>query len=537
MANSLRTGGWSLAKDEKTKIPQRPGLCYTRMAGHRGALALSISSVSSHHWHAGSMSQSVRYPTEYPTDHPLLGERSIGRLWPLVVELAILAFTAPLLYFPEFVQPQVAKLCRCDADWMVGVAVALLALLWPLRRWLMGQWAAPLPRSVPVALWFWFLVMLPVAVWAAPPLLREQYAWPRGLILIWNFSLFWSVLSHASRERLTLGWALTGWMAAVVGIALLAPFGMEPRTKLPVIGTIQGFFPRPLMGLFAGAESGFSTNQVAGTLLYVLPLMMALCVAGVRTRGWRWWLLLFATGWTGMTLVLSQSRGGLLGLLFAVVTLLLLTRRWGWYALGVLCLAVVILFFNMPPALLDVIADAPGIEVVGGVGTVSNFRQDVWNAAYLALQDFFFTGMGLGSFRALAPLLYPLPYRPPSFDLAHAHNFFLQSGLDFGVPGLVAILVVFVAAIVQVVRLAHAPRQQPIWAGLPFVTPRVLAIGWMGCLVGQTIYSLFDAVAMGSKPNFVWWLWLALIFAAGNLLLRGTAAPQSAANDGAPDVS
>jgi hypothetical protein len=38
--------------------------------------------------------------------------------------------------------------------------------------------------------------------------------------------------------------------------------------------------------------------------------------------------------------------------------------------------------------------------------------------------------------------------------------------------------------------------------------------------VGQTVYSLFDAVAMGSKPNFVWWWWMALIFAAANCLLR-----------------
>jgi putative inorganic carbon (HCO3(-)) transporter len=166
-----------------------------------------------------------------------------------------------------------------------------------------------------------------------------------------------------------------------------------------------------------------------------------------------------------------------------------------------------------------VISDAPGVEAVGGVVTVSNFRRLVWDAGNALLRDFAFTGMGLGTFRVLVYMLYPMADIPPTYDLAHAHNFFLQTALDFGVPGLVAFLVLYAVVVVQLVRLAHAPNQQAIWPSLPFVTPRVLAIGWMGCLVGQTVYSLFDVVAMGSKPNFVWWWWMALMLAAANLWL------------------
>lgn len=441
------------------------------------------------------------------------------RWWPTWVEFAILLVTAPLLYFPDRVQTQLIKVCDCEANWLVGLAMGLLVLLWPLRHWQHGQWAARLPRSVAWALGFWFVVMLPVAIWAAPLPLREQYSWPRAYILVWNFSLFWSVIAHASRDRRRLGWAVVGWLAAVQGIALLAPFGMEARTKLPVLGSVQDLIPRPLMGMFAGAESGFSTNQVAGVLLYALPLMIALCVAGVRQRGWRWWLLLLCTGWMGATLLLTQSRGGLLGLLMAFVVLFLLTWRWGWVALALLTVIGAVFAFFIPVSFLDLISDTPGVNVVGGVVTVRIFRLMVWEAANLALGDFFFTGMGLGTFRALVHLLYPLPGIPADYDLAHAHNFFLQTGLDFGVPGLTAFLVVYVAAIVQLVRLGQARIKRVIWPQMPFVTPRVLAIGWMSCMVGQTVYSLFDAVAMGSKPNFVWWWWLALIFAAATCLL------------------
>lgn len=442
----------------------------------------------------------------------------IKRIWPALVEFALLLVAAPLLYFPERVQSQLAKVCTCETPWVVPVGLALLAMLWPLRRWITGRWAGPMP--VAWALWFWFLVMLPVAIWAAPAPLREQYAWPRSYILVWNFSLFWTVLSHASQHQRALAWAFVGWIAGVQAIAFLAPFGMEARTKLPVIGRIQDMIPRPLLGIFSGAEAGFSTNQVAGVLLYILPLLLALSVAGLKVRGWRWWLLVFCTGWMGATLLLTQSRGGLLGMFMGTVALLLLTRRWGWYALGGVAAGVAVLIFYLPPGLLDAISDAPGIDAVGGVVTVKGFRILVWEAAHAALQDFFFTGMGLGTFRVLVYLLYSIPGVPSTYDLAHAHNFFLQTGLDFGVPGLVAILVVYVAAIVQLVRLAHLPRQRAIWPELPFVTPRLFAIGLMGCMVGQTFYSLFDVVAMGSKPNFVWWWWMALIFAAATYLLH-----------------
>jgi putative inorganic carbon (HCO3(-)) transporter len=451
---------------------------------------------------------------------PLL-YRSENRLRAVLVEALLLVIAAPLLYFPDRVDGQFSLFCACDAAWSVPLGFLVVALVWPLRRWTTGRWGAQMPLAW--ALWFWFLVMLPVALWAAPPALRDQYSWPRATILVWNFSLFWSVLAHASRHRQVLGWAFAGWIGAVQAIAMLAPFGMEPRSKLPGIGPIQDAIPRPLLGLFSGAESGFSTNQVAGVLLYLLPLLIAMSVAGFMRRdsrhSWQWWLVLFCTLWMGAVMVLAQSRGGLLGLMAGVVTLALLTQRRGWTLLGGLVLVGSISLFYLPPNLLDLISDAPGVGALGGVVTVKSFRLLVWEAASFALRDFFFTGMGLGTFRVLVYLLYPLPGIPPSYDLAHAHNFFLQMGVDFGVPGLVAILLLYGAAVVQLIRLAHSGNDQPIWQGVSFIAPRTLAIGWMGCMVGQTVYSLFDAVTMGSKPNFVWWWWLALIFAAANFLL------------------
>lgn len=435
-----------------------------------------------------------------------------------LVDLLLLGGSAPLLYFPDHV-PE-------SGPW---VGLALFALMWPLRRAWTGSWMGTdrVGRVATAALWFWFLVMLPVAIWAAPGPLRDQYSIPRGLILVWNFHLFWAIVAQAGADRRRLAWVLVGWVGLVQLIALAAPFGLEPRSKLPGIGPILEAIPKPLVGVFTGAEAGFSSNQLAGTLLYVLPLLVALAWAGLDARawrGWHWWVVAGCAGWMGAVLLLSQSRGGLMGLALGLVAMIVLAvggRGRAWWILGGLCVLVGGLILLLPAGLLEVISDAPAVQSVGGVVTVEHFRAQVWQAARWALADFSITGMGLGTFRKLVYLLYPTPGIPPTYDLAHAHNFFLQTGLDFGVPGLAAILVVYAAALRVLWRMERPRPQAPLWAGLPWITPRTLAIGWMGGMVGQTFYSLFDAVAMGSKPNFVWWAWLALIFAMGAVAGRG----------------
>ncbi len=53
--------------------------------------------------------------------------------------------------------------------------------------------------------------------------------------------------------------------------------------------------------------------------------------------------------------------------------------------------------------------------------------------------------MGLGTFREVGRLFYPLSI-PPDYDFAHAHNELLQAGLDLGVPGLVAFVAIYLGA-------------------------------------------------------------------------------------------
>lgn len=425
----------------------------------------------------------------------VLGET--GAFW---VDCALLACSAPVLYFPA-----------AFPGWARPAALLLLAGGWLWRRSQWGVWRAHTPADPALAV---LLLLLPVALWAAPEPLRQRYSWPRASILVWNFCLFWVVVTHGSRSWRYLRLSAAGFFAAATVIAALAPFGIAWLDKFRPLQWVVDRFPPLLVGMFRGAESGFHPNQVAGTLLSALPLMLALTVAGLRLpgrKGWTFRLPAAATLWVGSVLVLTQSRAALLGLAASLLVMALAPRRWGRMILVGLGIGVMLLLPFAPAGWLDLLSDTSTAAALGGTATLG-FRQRVWTMALWGLVDFPFTGMGLGTFRSLAPLLYNLDI-PPTYDIGHAHNIFLQTGLDFGLAGMVCLIAVYLVAAVQLVAG---------WKSTPAARPWVIGLG--GSLVGQVVFSLFDAVAMGAKTNFMFWLFMALVFALGNLTARRVSA-------------
>jgi len=356
-------------------------------------------------------------------------------------------------------------------------------------------------------------VMLPVSVWAAPGPLREEYATPRALILVWNFFLFWTVVSHASRRRELFNLCVAGFGGIGVGIAVAALFGTQWINKFPMVGPLLTRLPKPLLGIFAGAEEGFSPNQLAGTLLYILPIFVALACYGIfyERNKWRNWLPVgLAAGVMGLLLIFSQSRGGLLGFATALTLMLLVNRRWGRWVLGI---GVILIVLALPVIPFESIFSATeDLTANLGSGVLSlKGRPEIWNRALMAIGDFPFTGLGLGTFRRIVHIFYPFFSISASFDIGHAHNFFLQTALDTGLPGLISLLSLYCIAIFQSIRL---------WkSGLS--VNRIWAIGMFGSLAAQIVYGLFDAVAMGAKTNFLFWYQMALLFAITQISIAG----------------
>jgi putative inorganic carbon (HCO3(-)) transporter len=240
------------------------------------------------------------------------------------------------------------------------------------------------------------------------------------------------------------------------------------------------------------------------------------------------------------TLLLTQSRSGWMGGtagILALVSLAGLTsrRRWARWLGGALpvlaVLAVVVLILHLGPQqlgenLFGKESASPVEEVVGAI-TLED-RVEIWSRALYAIQDFPFTGCGLGAFRRVVPILYPFFTVPPDTDIAHAHNIFLQTALDLGIPGLVAYLALLGIALGVCWRVALTPS--PAASGgfpLPLsrsagegeggrgVGVRALALGLAAGLIALHVYGMTDALALGSKPAVAFWYALGIVAALG----------------------
>lgn len=402
-------------------------------------------------------------------------------------EGGLLAAAAPFLLFPEIVPAATA----------VALLTIALLWLWPLlaRR---SPW--PLnPLNLPLLL---FSLMLGVAILiTADPDLTLPKA--TGLILglaVWRY-----LVSHTHQPgHLKTGLLLCGGLGlGFVGMGLLA---VDWMFKVPGIQEIAGLLPARLLAL-PGAANGVHTNQLAGTMLPFLPLLLSLLVSRSTSRRWRLLLLGLLLATTAV-FILTQSRTGYLGAAGGWLLLALLwagalppSPRRRWLRVGLLLvvlIGLVGLWGVGSERLLSFWQDPQQETAVGAIGSLS-FRQEVWRWSLVTIGDFPFTGTGLGTFRQVVRRFYPLAISP-TYDIAHAHNIFLQTALDVGLPGLIAYLSLVGLALQQGWQTA---RRSP--------TLRPIALGLMAGMVALHIFGLADALALGSKSALIFWVMLALL--------------------------
>jgi len=367
-----------------------------------------------------------------------------------------------------------------------------------------------------------------------------------GMVL--GFGLYFAVL-RAGRHSSGWWWSLLLYLGLGLGVALLGLIGMRPlldTEKIVLLNRIMGHIPSLVAGL-PGAEAGFHPNEVAGALTWVLPVFLTLsCYSLLPHQGQRQpgvepgsvpavamasrltaaqhWLVRVIL-WSGTLLisavfVLTQSRSGYLGMAFACLVLFLIAlprrgRQVAMFFLLVAGLVLVLLSMDGAPQIWDWMAGGPTLNSVEGVFSTNSIddRLKIWPRAISGLQDFPITGMGMNTFRQVIYLLYGLPHKNPQFDIAHAHNEFLQAGLDLGIPGLIAFIALYILAFWmanRVWRLAGsygAPQR---------VLQRAIVLGLGGGLLAHLLYGLTDAVVLGAKPGALFWMLLGLI--ASNFL-------------------
>ena len=406
--------------------------------------------------------------------------------------------------------------------------IALLLVGWPVRLLAYGR----LTRRTPLDWPFLLLVLcIPVSFWASSD---KTVSLEAAGYLIFGLALFFALLNWppAARRPEIVAWAL---ITLGFGIALVAPLmnrlTVAQFSQLPFLGAVLGRLgPQRLEDV--------NINVLAGSMVLILPLYVSMALRG----GWRspaelagkrpWLNLLFAAGAlvTLAVIVITRSRGAYVAAAAGIAVVAVL--RWPR-----LLVAVPVLLIAGAVGIV-MIGPTRSLEVLsfnGALGGLSG-RSEVWTRALYALQDFAITGIGIGTFSRVIPVMYPYLTLAPDFHVDHSHNLFLQVGLDLGIPGLIAYLALLINTFVL---LGSALRGRGARDGISgerrYQMSWSLAAGAAGGLTAMLAHGIFDATIWNSRPAFLPWALIALsvlvgIGAVPQGVLRSGSTPDSFAS-------
>ena len=200
-------------------------------------------------------------------------------------------------------------------------------------------------------------------------------------------------------------------------------------------------------------------------------------------------------------LLLSQSRGAWLGIASATVLLSFLRWRWARIAGVAAALAGTAWFLWRQPWVGAGQGTLLGDMVGIGGGLSLGGRVELWGRAIAGIEDFPLTGMGMDMFRQAVHVLYPLFTISSSHDAVSAHNRFLQTALDLGIPGLVADTGLWAGAFALLWKVWR--RESGTWR-------QTLALGLLAGWAAHLVYQMMDAVPFGAKVGVFWWVALAV---------------------------
>jgi len=129
-------------------------------------------------------------------------------------------------------------------------------------------------------------------------------------------------------------------------------------------------------------------------------------------------------------------------------------------------------------------------------------RVKVMTAGIGAIREHPWRGVGMNQLRRVTWIGY---------ERSHAHNHFIHTAAELGIPALVAYLAILLGAGFMCVEVWRKGKDE-------FMRMSVLGLG-----VGQLahfIFGLGDSIPLGAKTNFIFWVSLALITSIYNYTFR-----------------
>jgi len=370
---------------------------------------------------------------------------------------------------------------------LVGVLLLLAAARWHQTRRL----ARPAPTGLLMVV---LVLLLPMtyAVSVTPDLTRASLGYLIAGIAFYQWVINWTV----SGTR--LGWLLVIVLGVVSILAAVSPLLVQDGSGEGV----RSFLPPVLRTLSQRLPEHVNANVMSGTLAIWLPLALAMaaypCCIQVRHRPLMRGVALASSALILAAILMLSARGVWMALAVAAC----LAAAVYWPRLWRLTpLALALAWLGLAQGWYQSLAQALfSHDALGGFAV----RMDIWARGLAALHDFALTGMGIGSWGRLGPLLYPtaliatgdLDADGGGTDAWGSANRPLSGLATYG--GLLALSF----------GLVQRARRRFLAAGARDLAAVALAV-WAGMVV-MLVHGLLDAVSWSAKPAVLAWILLAV---------------------------
>jgi putative inorganic carbon (HCO3(-)) transporter len=363
---------------------------------------------------------------------------------------------------------------------IIGASLLLIPVPWMCRWAARGYLTVHTPMDLPI------VTLLVMALVGLYPSVDPSMSMPVLYQMIVEVALFYALANSFHSEK-RIRATVAALLLAGVGVSLLGLVGTEgiAHDFLAFLGGYRDFLLQLARRL---NEAGFNANIVGGTLAMIFPLHLSLFLCDSRGL---WKLLLgLALPLVGGTLLLTQSRGAIFGVVLALLVMGVWRSRWVLASLPILFTGVLwaVGHFGAQQVAEFLLVTDTTVTAAG--------RSELWRRAIYMLQDFPYTGIGLATFSRVMPALYPTSLIGPDAEVPHAHSLYLQMGIDLGIPGLVAgMALLSVFLLIGISAMQHARHTQ--WEGV--------AVGAVGGFIVYLVHGLVDNITFSAKPGIVIW--------------------------------
>ncbi|WP_286396030.1 IctB family putative bicarbonate transporter [Pseudanabaena mucicola] len=378
-----------------------------------------------------------------------------------------------------------------------GVICAAVAIAW-LLLWL-SDLRNEQEQTVPI----WTAIHTPlISYWAiafvATLVSPVRVAAVDGMVKLTLYMLAFVSMSRLMR----LGWRSI-FIGAYLGSALIASaYGVQqwylgapelatwtdPTSETAGVTRVYSFLGNP--NLFAG---------------YLMPALPLGAIAAIHWRGWGLKALGIITAIFGtFCITQTQSRGGLMGLAAASLTLVLLLVYWWGKRLPKWTFPTV--FGGMAGAIVIGTILVPTLRkrvfsIFGTDDSSNAFRVNVWQSVLNMIRAKPILGIGPGN-KAFNQI-YPL-YQRSGYSALGTYSVPLEITVETGIIGVICygwlVFTVFRQGLLALNRLRGDRESSGLWI-----------IGAIATLVGMLVHGLVDTVWYRPQVQLLWWLAIAII--------------------------